>query len=416
MRYLLYMRVSEHQWIWAGLWLTSLLFVFAIGRSFPAGSTTEEIAPVEPIAAAPRAATEDVPLHIARRRALAPAAPVSLPSTAPEPVRPTRTLESILSEKDPVQRRIGFALALDGMDAQGVKEAIALYDGLPGRNDLRDERRVLLYRWGQLDGEEALFYAGSIEDDRTRTDSMNKALSGWASSDPDAALVWAQDNFDGEDNPYLVPVISSVANKDLYRATDLTYLLPYGRNRGSAVGSLVDGFMQQSPEAAMDWARALPDGVLKQGISARVADRLARDDPAFNAYFPSTLIESEASRRAYESYAKAWGRSDPVEAAAWVDANVPNEFRGGAAAGVLYGFMRRDVVAATDWVSTQSPSPVLDAAISRSADRLRRGNPEQAIDLALNIGDEEKRNQSITSIAEYWQRHDPEAAAEFFNP
>jgi hypothetical protein len=143
---------------------------------------------------------------------------------------------------------------------------------------------------------------------------------------------------------------------------------------------------------------------------------LAHDDPSAYAYFPSTLPDADSSRRAVESYARVWGRHQPQEAAAWVDERVPDDLRDPAAAGVLQGWLGRDYDAATEWLADQRPSAEIDAAIAGYSSRLQRRSPEKAIDLALQISDEPKRNQIITSIAERWQRHDPEAAAQYFNP
>ena len=48
----------------------------------------------------------------------------------------------------------------------------------------------------------------------------------------DAAIAWAKENFDGDDNPFFVGIINGLSESNLVKATDLMTELPYGRVRG----------------------------------------------------------------------------------------------------------------------------------------------------------------------------------------
>ena len=81
---------------------------------------------------------------------------------------------------------------------------------------------------GKSDPESALECPNNLSgfDKRIGTGSV---LDSWARYDSDGAIAWAKENFEGEDNPYFIGIISGMSQNDLIGASELmtTSLWPY---------------------------------------------------------------------------------------------------------------------------------------------------------------------------------------------
>lgn len=336
-----------------------------------------------------------------------------------------------LTLTDPIERMAALADLLSRLDADAIEDGLGALTGRSPMGERRSERELLLYAWGQLDGNAAMDYVLSAERvdqgwgrgrGRSRRgggrdwgqirDSFS-VLSGWVSADADAAVAWVQDNDDGVESPFYIGVVNGLAMTDLHRATGLVTEMPDGRARGRAIDILVDGYMQQGMYAASDWAQSLPSGELKNDVVGHTARRLASLDPLRYADWTLSPVLGEAQADAVTSYARQWSRSDPVTAAEWVTDLADDELRIAGMSEVVASWGRRDPAAAAEWLNQFELGPEMDGLIQVYVDAVDRRDPETAITWALAISDEQRRTELVQNISEQWMRRDPESAEAF---
>ena len=330
------------------------------------------------------------------------------------PSRPS-TAEAIgdaLSDSDPISRMSLFTEALQDLGTHNVQAVLQQFKD-SGNTDGR-EFGMFLYAWAKFDGAGAMDY--TKENNQRGWQGMQSsysAMSGFAAADVEGAEAWARENFEGQDNPYLIGVINGAAKSDLQKASEITESLPYGRIRGKAVDVLLDAYFKEGNDATINWAANLEEGVLKNGIVSRVTDRLTRDDPQLAAGFVSTLSPGEGQNSASVALAGRWSRTAPAEAAAWA-ANLGDEgARGDALEETIDNWAKRDRDAAGLFLREQPPGPYLDGAIEEYAERLRFDDPVSALTWAATITGEDARHKLMEQIAEEWSERDPDAAAAF---
>jgi len=325
-------------------------------------------------------------------------------------------LRDALSNNDPVTRMREFGSILQNLDDADFPALLGSFEDMPEANDRYREYNILLYAWAQRDGQVAADFAqeklkttDNGRDSWRKGFNMQNVLSGWATQDADGALAWAKTNYDpkdapawmkgrgnrgrggdtpkpdeGEervDNPYVVGIINGLAKSDPSRAANLVSELPYGRNRGMAVDSVLKSLLQNGTSDAMNWAATLEDEKLQNGVVQRVAGRIAEDDPAGAANWVNSLGSDAIKKDAMASIVSTWARKDIDEAAAWLE-EVP-------------------------------AGPERDPSVSALADRMSREDPQEALIWAGTISDTERRRKKLEDIAERWIRRDADAAREF---
>jgi len=355
-------------------------------------------------------------------------ATVAVPDDLPPAVkieyveRPARAItrsnvSRVLEDNDPVARMTALTEMLQNLTPENAAIMVESFDNMPEGFDRGWEKNLLLHAWAKVDGEGAIEYATGNNRRGGWGGQMAaySVLSGWATDDPAGAEDWARAKTDNKDNGYMVGVIHGVARNNLQAATDLTYDLPYGRNRGRAVDALVNGYFQQGANAAANWARNLPgeDERLKAGITTRVVGKLAKSDPLASASLAMTLPEGESRQKAIEEVADEWSEEAPARAANWVDDLQDPSLRSEAMTEVVGNWAREDPEATAAWLNSYERTPEMDKPFERFARSIAPENPESAMIWANQIQNDKRREDALGRLANDWLKRDPEAARAF---
>ena len=325
-------------------------------------------------------------------------------------------IREALLNSDPIDRMTEFARVLRNLDGNSITDALEEIKNLPDGYDREREMSLLLYAWAKFDGERATHYVkDNVSHPWQQINSMQKVLSGWATTDPDAALDWAMNNEpeipeewkrrmqqgrewrnrgsggsggepdrpadDRKDNPYLVGIISGVAKTDARKAADMVELLPYGRNRGTAVSEVLDSLYREGSDLAMDWASNISDPLLQRGVASRVADKVARTDPVAAADWSLSLTDETVRSEAMEEAVERWARSD--------------------------------LDAAADWLTNIPAEPARDDSVRTLVQAMANDDPKSALVWAGTITDEKVRHDMLERVADRWMQRDPAAAKAF---
>ena len=152
-------------------------------------------------------------------------------------------------------------------------------------------------------------------------------LDSWARYDSAGAISWAKENFEGEDNPYYIGIISGMSENDLVGASELMATLPYGRTRGRAASILVEKTWQMGEDVAIHFADNLPEGSIQNYAFGEIGKKIAKEDIGRAVKWVEKMDESDVKVRVSEDVAERWARESPAEAAEWVSKMPEGEAR-----------------------------------------------------------------------------------------
>ena len=132
-----------------------------------------------------------------------------------------------------------FAELLQNGDEESIQAAIEAYKKLPEGPGRFSELRMLAFSWAQSDPAAAMAWTRELGGFEQRIGS-GAVMDSWSRSDPQGAIAWAKENFEGEDNPYFIGIVSGMSETDMVGATELMTSMPYGRSRGRAASILLE--------------------------------------------------------------------------------------------------------------------------------------------------------------------------------
>jgi len=301
-------------------------------------------------------------------------------------------LQERIKSSNPVVRLRAFTELLEDGSPQSIEKAREIYEKLPEGPQRFSELRMLAFSWGQSDPQAALEWSDNLEgfDKRIGTGSV---LDSWARYDSDGAIAWAKENFEGEDNPYFIGIISGMSQNDLIGASELMTTLPYGRTRGRAASILVEKTWQMGEDVAIHFADNLPEGSIQNYAFGEIAKKIAKDDLGRAVQWVEKMDESEVKVRVSEDVAERWAKDSPAEAAEWVSKMPEGEARSESMEEVVTQWARKDPTATAEWLNQFPSGELMDEPIQRFVREVARKDPDTALIWAQSITDEERRKK-----------------------
>ena len=302
-----------------------------------------------------------------------------------------------IKSSNPVVRLLAFAQLLEDGSPQSIEEARGIYEKLPEGPQRFSELRMLAYSWGQSDPQSALAWAQKLDgfDQRLGTGSV---LDSWARYDSAGAIAWAKENFEGEENPYYIGIISGMSENDLIGASELMTTLPYGRTRGRAASILVEKTWQMGEDVAIHFADNLPEGSIQNFAFGEIAKKIAKDDLGRAVQWVEKMDESEVKVRVSEDVAERWAKDSPAEAAEWVSQMPEGEARSESMEEVVTQWARKDPTATAEWLNQFPSGELMDEPIQRFVREIARKDPDSAMTWAQSIVDEERRKRTEADV------------------
>ncbi len=321
-----------------------------------------------------------------------------------------------LRESDPVKGSLMFAMLLEELTPEN---AGAARDAISETTSGRDSMRFLTlfnYKWGAIDGAAAVVRAQ--EDGGWEANmSTSISLSGWASADPDAALAWLDENAkDGDDRTkgwWMRGLINGVSNSDPDKATKLvTKLAAEDPDSASRyVGTIARTKLKDGVASADTWMNSLDNPKLREGALATIGEHLSRSDPKEAAQWIQQYADEPGSERAVGDVADEWAEKDPKAAVDWVKSLDPGDSQNRGMNEVLSEWSRNDPTAASQYLSSMPDGGSKDHAITGLVRGTLREEPESALEWANTISDPDMREKTMIDAGASWLRRDKEAAA-----
>ena len=323
---------------------------------------------------------------------------------------PRQAVTELAQLIDPVERAKGFLALIETLEADEFLDVVADFRALGITEQRMSEYGMLLHAWAKADPEGALGYAMK----NTGTPFARQAImTSWSTDDPEAAIAFARANHEGEGaNPLLVGIIRGIAPADLSRATGLLQDLPYSRERGDALQSILPFVMENGVDIALTWTAGIADAQLKSGAITYIMRDLADSEPMRAAELLITLGDNDAAVRVADDVAGSLARVDLEEAKNW-SAGLDDDLRAEAVEGIIGHYASQDPVAASEWLGSLAGTTNLDSAIRQFAWRSQGSQPELAADWIGQIQSPERRNEMYNSVLSRWLRSDPTSAEQW---
>lgn len=150
---------------------------------------------------------------------------------------------------------------------------------------------------------------------------MGQILAGsiakeWVRRDPDAALQWARNLPDSQKAGAFSGVLGSLASTDPAKAAGLAMELDPGGSREHIVGEIAESWARVSPNEALAWATSLTGKDRERALRSSL-DQWARNDSKGAAAFVGALDAGERGAL-LQSVSSPWARQEPSKAAEWV--------------------------------------------------------------------------------------------------
>ncbi|MEK9784346.1 MAG: hypothetical protein VW312_06840, partial [Opitutales bacterium] len=257
------------------------------------------------------------------------------------------------------------------------------------------ELKTLAFAWGQVNPQAALAWAKKQQhwDEHVATGSI---LDSWVRNDADAAIGWANENFEGEDNPYYVGLVKGLSEVSLPKATDLMTELPYGRIRGRSAHILFEKAWSMGEDMAIHWAENLPEGSLQNFAYGELGEKVAREDMGRAIEWLDSMEESEIKVAVSEDVSREMARKDVLEAAEWANSLPEGNSKYKAVEEIVKQWSKEDPAQAATWINQFPSNPGLDPAISSLVKQIAAKDPENALRWAETVSDDATRRELIS--------------------
>ena len=321
------------------------------------------------------------------------------------------TMEEIVRGENALDRGRAMLDWIDSLAPEEFEDAVARFRSLGLTEARLGEYAMLLTAWAEVDPLSALTY--TTENTRGGM-ATGTVLTAWAAEDPEAAITWAKANHEGDGaNPYITGIIRGLVATNPVRATELLQGLPFSRERGQALSTMMPHLMQMGPDYAQSWIAALGDDRLRDGATGRFAEEMAKKDPAGTAAWLLANLGDVSTNSVDEVY-EEWAKVDQNAALASFEQLPRGEARTRALRGMVTIEARNDPQAAAELMN-RNPEDRDDMMVMHFVWNSFGDSPEIAMTQTANIDNERRRNRMYERALGSWLKRDQDAAQSWIN-
>ncbi|NNC90982.1 MAG: hypothetical protein HKN80_00680 [Acidimicrobiia bacterium] len=291
-------------------------------------------------------------------------------------------LRLAMDEPDPIAAAAMFSVALESLFKSEIAEASEEIWSTPGNsNETNERKRLLSYRWGQLDGPAAIHFAQS-QSGAGKLTAITAALAGWASIDPTGAVAFINSQeHAGKRLLYTMALVDGWAREDVPNVTKHILSLRDDPQRDRMIKIVAGEQVRQDPLNAGPWALSLPDQGLREAAVDEVAKRLIWTEPEVAMEWAGGIEDPEVMAGAMDTAMATWTRKDPAAAGAYL-----SDMPGG---------------------------PVRDRAVEAFSITAGEEDPQAGAEWAATISNPAVREQSLMAIARGWLKTNRKEALEW---
>jgi len=322
-------------------------------------------------------------------------------------------LRSAFEEPDPEFRTIAMRRLVESVDERSLPGAVNAYRDLSAASEPIGISEFFA-RWSRIDLEGMIDALETWPDDRAVAQGMGwvayrlaltggaEAATAYFESLPDAIRLLTgyravEGTLNSGDAAGLIRWLAGAADEgERSRLTQAAFFKVL-RERGAA-GAFA--FFDSIPD---DGSR----GFKRQAFLV-LLERLARSDVSAAVAFQERHLDEPWADDGALRLALAWADVDARAVLAWIGSDGPSAERDRLVEAVVERWAMHDEGAAIAWAREQSQSPLLDRVCARFAGSTIIRAPDQSIDLAARIIDEEIKHAALHRFARYWFTRQPE--------
>lgn len=300
------------------------------------------------------------------------------------------------------------ASAIDDLARVDPMRALALSEQLP---DLmrRSTQQIAVSRWAEKDPLAALEYVKSLPVGQQRHSLMEAVARGYGKTDPEAALVWAQD-VGPPQHGILRSVLTGIAEKDPARAFDAVLSLESSGGQIQAMGMvMMMAAYGVGPEKMANRLLELPSGQVKDLGLQMLGSSWAQRDPEAAL----TWLMAHADKvgvHGFGEVAEALAQRDVRMAAGYID-KIPASARGIWVSKVAQSYAQADPAGAREWISRFRGEGIYDAGMAAVVQHSAQYDPQGGARLLETIRNPRYVGSAARMVAMYWAQEDGQSAA-----
>jgi hypothetical protein len=239
-----------------------------------------------------------------------------------------------------------------------------------------------------------------------KTRSLSTALSRWSEADPVAAAKFL-DQFPSRDRGFFGARMSIAEN---WATTDPTAALAWAQAQGdpqetrASMAGVVSGWWETDPRAAEAYVAAHLDTLGLDSVM-RITTQLFQQDPQRAKEWANSLSTTEARRTANSFLVNQMAETDPKGASEWA-ASLPEDVRSRTLSAAISRWARNDLRAAGEWIN-RLDGAIRDEAVSTYSAVAANSDPAAGLTWAATLSDPKLRSSTVARIVTSWLRRSP---------
>lgn len=338
-----------------------------------------------------------------------------------------RRLSSGLADGgDVMQKNLIVAEMLAKLSPENIPAALAAFENAP-RGPLNDQNfRLFMYAWGEIDGQAAVDYALTKEQERKGPyGSSTSAMIAWGSKDPLAAREYVEtmEETDKSRRTMVYGLVRGWAKVDVFGAQDYVATMEDVGGRKKLIDHLSqEHIRQRGTYAALAWAdqvAANSDGSSYAGeVVTQIAVNSARKDAVGVQYWLERNIDSPfLTPKIFEEVADELTEINPAAGAAFLDRYINDErVTGTVIAEMTEEWARKDPVATAAWVNQYLGYEKVNHQVIHSiAGEWADKDPDAAIGWVAGLENRNLQKQGLAAVVNQWAKRDPSAVGGWLN-
>jgi hypothetical protein len=273
----------------------------------------------------------------------------------------------------------------------------------------------LFHAWASRDPTTAMEQASSLADPIRRSQACSGLAAGWAESDPQSAFRWALSAGPRDRNNLVRAVMEQWAASDPATALDAARMLADGALRNEALAMIAAQWSGSDSTAALRAAENLRSEERLRWLESAL-QKLASQNPNETADYIHALADPAERNRLSSSIAAGLASID-TEAALRIAENIePGLSQARAYAQIARTLVaERDPQFAIDWARSLPEGPSKRAALLSMATPLAPADPNLAGGVASDLPQGEARAEVVALVASRWANQDPIEAAKWLS-
>jgi hypothetical protein len=317
-------------------------------------------------------------------------------------IDPKAALRAAVMFKTAEAKTTAIAAVIESADvtqAEALARAIKDWpEGTIGRGQRNNFLASAMTKWAQIAPADVAKFFDSIQAAGRFNWAASTIAQNWATTDPQAALAWAQAHGDADGfNNAVNGAVCGWWSKDhaAAEAYALTHLSdPSGRQLASHLANYI---YSRDAERAKQWAAALPDLQARQQSATMLTMQMAWSDPKGASEWAVTLpadIRDNSLRQAMHY----WAASDPPSAGDWIN-GLNGDVRDQATSAYAATLTKKSPSLAADWAMTISDTKTRDSSLDRIASEWLRKNAADATRWIQNSALSIEQKQRLLTLA-----------------